>query len=120
MKATLRKQLRAKRRALPEPDHRQRSLAAAKGVARLPSFRAGRRVALYLPFDGELDTAGAWGWGAGTMIEPLSSAGDGATGRARAGWGSPLTASAPMRRSLTLGTYDLDSLATESGMEHFL
>jgi 5-formyltetrahydrofolate cyclo-ligase len=57
MKATLRKQLRAARRALREPEHWHRSRAAARAVARLPSFRAGSRVALYLPFDGESDTA---------------------------------------------------------------
>jgi 5-formyltetrahydrofolate cyclo-ligase len=57
MKATLRKQLRAGRLALSEPDHRHRSLAAAKAVARLRFFRAGARVALYLPFDGESDTS---------------------------------------------------------------
>ncbi len=57
MKATLRKQLRAERRALRPREHWRRSLAAAKAVARLPSFRAGRRVALYLPFDRESDTA---------------------------------------------------------------
>lgn len=57
MKAILRKQLRAARRALSEPEHRRRSRAAVKVVARLPSFRAGCRVALYLPFDGESDTA---------------------------------------------------------------
>jgi 5-formyltetrahydrofolate cyclo-ligase len=57
MKSILRKQLRAARRALSEPDHWHRSRAAARAVTRLPSFRAGRRVALYLPFDGEPDTA---------------------------------------------------------------
>ncbi len=57
MKASLRKQLRVERRALREPDHWNRSLAAAKAVMHLRSFRAGCRVALYLPFDGELDTA---------------------------------------------------------------
>jgi 5-formyltetrahydrofolate cyclo-ligase len=57
MKATLRKQLREQRRALREPDRRQRSLAAAKRITRLRFFRAGRRVALYLPFDAESDTA---------------------------------------------------------------
>ncbi len=38
-------------------DHRQRSLLAAKAVAALPAFKAGNRVALYLPFDRETDTA---------------------------------------------------------------
>jgi 5-formyltetrahydrofolate cyclo-ligase len=57
MKATLRQQLRVQRRALSEPDHRHRSTAAAKAVTRLRSFRAGKRVSLYLPFDAESDTA---------------------------------------------------------------
>src|SRR6202000_1084974 len=57
MKATLRKQLRAARRALTEPDHWRRSLAAARTIMRLRFFRAGCRIALYLPFDGESDTA---------------------------------------------------------------
>jgi 5-formyltetrahydrofolate cyclo-ligase len=57
MKASLRKQLRVQRRALSEPDHWHRSLAAAAAIMRLRFFRAGRRVALYLPFDGELNTA---------------------------------------------------------------
>jgi 5-formyltetrahydrofolate cyclo-ligase len=57
MKATLRKQLRVARRAMSEPDHWHRSLAAARTIMRLRSFRAGCRVALYLPFDREADTA---------------------------------------------------------------
>ena len=57
MKAALRKELRAERHALPPPEHWRRSRAAAKAIARLPSFRAGCRVALYLPFDRESDTA---------------------------------------------------------------
>jgi 5-formyltetrahydrofolate cyclo-ligase len=56
MKATLRKQLRAQRRALSEPEHWHRSLAAARAIMRLRFFRAGCRVALYLPFDAESDT----------------------------------------------------------------
>jgi 5-formyltetrahydrofolate cyclo-ligase len=55
MQAT--KQLRVERRALREQDHRHRSLAAARAIMRLRFFRAGKRVALYLPFDGESDTA---------------------------------------------------------------
>jgi len=39
-------------------DHRLRSGLAAKAVMRLPMFAAGKRVALYLPFDRETDTAG--------------------------------------------------------------
>jgi 5-formyltetrahydrofolate cyclo-ligase len=57
MKPTLRKQLRGARRSLGAAEHGLRSAAAAKALVRLPMFRAGRRVALYLPFDGETDTA---------------------------------------------------------------
>jgi 5-formyltetrahydrofolate cyclo-ligase len=57
VKASLRKELRAQRRSMSAALHRQRSIAAMKCVARLRMFRAGKRVALYLPFDGELDTA---------------------------------------------------------------
>jgi 5-formyltetrahydrofolate cyclo-ligase len=57
VKAALRKQLRALRRALNPSEHRHRSLAAARAVMHLRFFSAGKRVALYLPFDGELDTA---------------------------------------------------------------
>ncbi len=57
MKPLLRKQLRAQRRSLSAADHGLRSRLAAKAVAELPAFRAGKRVALYLPFDRETDTA---------------------------------------------------------------
>jgi len=57
MKAALRKQLRAARRSLSSAEHGARSARAAKTVARLAVFRAGKRIALYLPFDGETDTA---------------------------------------------------------------
>jgi 5-formyltetrahydrofolate cyclo-ligase len=57
MKASLRKHLRAQRRALSAGDHGCRSKLAAKAVAALPMFRAGKRIALYLPFDRETDTA---------------------------------------------------------------
>jgi 5-formyltetrahydrofolate cyclo-ligase len=57
MKVPLRKQLRARRRSLSTGDHEYRSRLAAKAVAGLPMFRAGKRIALYLPFDGETDTA---------------------------------------------------------------
>jgi 5-formyltetrahydrofolate cyclo-ligase len=56
-KAELRRELRAKRRSLGGPQHALRSTRAARAVARLPQFRAGARVAAYLPFDGETDTA---------------------------------------------------------------
>jgi 5-formyltetrahydrofolate cyclo-ligase len=57
MKESLRKKLRAQRRSLSDSDHRQRSAAASKAVMRLRMFSAGKRVALYLPFDCETDTA---------------------------------------------------------------
>jgi 5-formyltetrahydrofolate cyclo-ligase len=57
MKESLRKQLRAQRRSLSDSDHRRRSTAAAKAIMRSHRFSAGKRVALYLPFDREVDTA---------------------------------------------------------------
>jgi len=57
MKATLRKQMRTQRRAFGSAEHRHRSSLAAKAVAGLPTFRAGKRIAMYLPFDRETDTA---------------------------------------------------------------
>ncbi|MEP6884313.1 MAG: 5-formyltetrahydrofolate cyclo-ligase [Gammaproteobacteria bacterium] len=57
MKAILRKQLRAQRRAFSPAEHRHRSSLAARAIAGMPVFRAGKRIALYLPFDRETDTA---------------------------------------------------------------
>ena len=57
MKAALRKQLRAARRALSAAEHRRHSSRAARGVTRLAAFAAGKRIAVYLPFDRETDTA---------------------------------------------------------------
>jgi 5-formyltetrahydrofolate cyclo-ligase len=56
LKVQLRRQLRAARRALPLAEHRLRSRSAALNVLSLPGFAYGKRVALYLPFDGETDT----------------------------------------------------------------
>lgn len=56
MKATVRKQMRLRRRALNPAEHDSRSRKAARAVARLPMFSAGKRVAVYLPFDRETDT----------------------------------------------------------------
>jgi 5-formyltetrahydrofolate cyclo-ligase len=56
-KSSLRKQLRAKRRSMSAADHQQRSRLAAKTLARLPMFKSGARIAVYLPFDRETDTA---------------------------------------------------------------
>lgn len=49
--------MRSRRRSLGAADHRRRSRLAARAVAALPGFRAGSRIALYLPFDRETDTA---------------------------------------------------------------
>ncbi len=38
-------------------DHGRRSRLACKAIAALPMFRTGKRIALYLPFDRETDTA---------------------------------------------------------------
>jgi 5-formyltetrahydrofolate cyclo-ligase len=57
MKAALRKHMRSRRRSLGADDHSTRSKLAGKAVAGLPMFRAGKRIALYLPFDRETDTA---------------------------------------------------------------
>jgi 5-formyltetrahydrofolate cyclo-ligase len=57
VKVPLRKQLRAQRRSLGASEHGYRSRLAAKAVAGLPMFRTGKRIALYLPFDRETDTA---------------------------------------------------------------
>jgi len=56
-KALLRKALRAARRALSPDLHELLSTRAAKHLMRLPAFAAGKRIALYLPFDRETDTA---------------------------------------------------------------
>jgi 5-formyltetrahydrofolate cyclo-ligase len=61
MKVPLRKHLRAQRRSLSAADHGRRSSLAGKAVAGLPMFRAGKRIALYLPFDRETDTAAVIG-----------------------------------------------------------
>jgi 5-formyltetrahydrofolate cyclo-ligase len=57
MKTALRKQLRAARRSLSTAEHRRHSTRAARAVTHLPAFAAGRRIAVYLPFDRETDTA---------------------------------------------------------------
>jgi 5-formyltetrahydrofolate cyclo-ligase len=57
MKRQLRKELRAKRRSLTPAEHALRSLLAASAVTRMPQFKAGARVAIYLPFDRETNTA---------------------------------------------------------------
>jgi 5-formyltetrahydrofolate cyclo-ligase len=57
VKASLRKELRAQRRSMSAVLHRQHSKAAVKFIERLRMFHAGKRIALYLPFDGEVETA---------------------------------------------------------------
>ncbi len=57
MKAKLRKELRAKRRSLTAVEHTQLSNLAASSITRLAAFKPGSRIALYLPFDGETNTA---------------------------------------------------------------
>ncbi len=49
--------MRTQRRAFSSAEHRNRSSLAAKALAGLPMFRAGKRIAMYLPFDRETDTA---------------------------------------------------------------
>jgi 5-formyltetrahydrofolate cyclo-ligase len=55
LKGTLRKQLRAARRGLCAVDHASRSRRAASSIVRLAAFKAGSRIAVYLPFDQETD-----------------------------------------------------------------
>ena len=55
-KPTLRKRLRTLRRSFRPAEHAERSRRAAAAIKRLPSFKAGARVAIYLPFDGEVHT----------------------------------------------------------------
>jgi 5-formyltetrahydrofolate cyclo-ligase len=57
MKSGLRKTLRAQRRSLSAAEHARRSKLAAQALLRMPAFRSGKRVALYLSFDGETDTS---------------------------------------------------------------
>jgi 5-formyltetrahydrofolate cyclo-ligase len=57
VKAVLRKQLRAARRSLSAAEHQRHSESATARIIRHRLFSAGNRVALYLPFDRELDTS---------------------------------------------------------------
>jgi 5-formyltetrahydrofolate cyclo-ligase len=112
MKASLRKELRIRRRALREPDHRHRSLAAAKALMRLRSFRAGKRIALYLPFDAESDTAAliatAWRRGVQVFVPVIS---DRRHGRLRF---YPLTgATMPGRFGISVPRLRLTSIAPQ-------
>jgi len=51
----MRKTLRLARRSFRAAEHARRSRIAAARISRLPAFRAGARIALYLPFDGEVN-----------------------------------------------------------------
>jgi 5-formyltetrahydrofolate cyclo-ligase len=57
MKRQLRIDLRRKRRAIPTVEHARRSNLAASAITRLSAFKAGARIAAYLPFDRETNTA---------------------------------------------------------------
>jgi len=57
MKLKLRKELRARRRSFAPAEHARRSNLAASAVAHMPQFKAGSRIAVYLPFDREAGTA---------------------------------------------------------------
>ncbi len=54
-KTELRKRLRARRRALSEAERFQRSHAVCERLRRRSEFQRARRIALYLPNDGEVD-----------------------------------------------------------------
>lgn len=54
-RARIRRMLRARRRALSHRARRDAAIRVAARICRLPGFSAARRIAAYLPFDGELD-----------------------------------------------------------------
>ena len=110
MKAALLKQLRVQRRALREPDHRHRSLAAAKAVARLRFF----------PLIGVDAKGRRLGMGGGYYDRALAF-----RARRRCWKGPHLVGLAFDCQRTNVKFADawdirLDSLATESAMEHFL
>ena len=51
-----RQQLRARRRALNDSERLQRSETLCQQLSRQPLFRASRKIAVYLPNDGEIET----------------------------------------------------------------
>jgi 5-formyltetrahydrofolate cyclo-ligase len=55
MKTTLRRELRMARRSLKSADHALRSARAAASIQRMPAFKTGARVAIYIPFDHETE-----------------------------------------------------------------
>ncbi|HET8730864.1 MAG TPA: 5-formyltetrahydrofolate cyclo-ligase [Moraxellaceae bacterium] len=54
-KSSLRRELRARRRALSATEQRQAARALALRLARVTALRLARRIALYWPMDGEID-----------------------------------------------------------------
>lgn len=54
-RAELRRDLRARRRALPPAQQRQAARQLQRRLQRLPELRQARRIALYWPNDGEID-----------------------------------------------------------------
>lgn len=54
-KRQLRQQMRARRRALSPAQQRHSALALARQLTTLPAFVRSRKIALYLPNDGEID-----------------------------------------------------------------
>ncbi len=57
MKSNLRKQLRVRRRSLGVVEHRRLSRLASNAIKHCARFSFGKRVAVYLPFDGESNTS---------------------------------------------------------------
>lgn len=55
MLSSLRRELRARRRAMPAVRRTLANRAIVRHLRNLPAFRRARRVALYLPADGEVD-----------------------------------------------------------------
>lgn len=54
-KRQLRRQMRARRRSLSPAQQRRAALALAQQLLRLPAFMRSKKIALYLPNDGEID-----------------------------------------------------------------
>lgn len=54
-KRQLRRQMRARRRALTPAQQRRSAQALARQLQRMPAFIRSRKIALYLPNDGEID-----------------------------------------------------------------
>jgi 5-formyltetrahydrofolate cyclo-ligase len=65
-----RQQLRAQRRSLSRQEQRRRADALCRQLFDLPLFANSRRLAVYMPCDGEVDTAGivARAWALGKQV----------------------------------------------------